>query len=190
MEKIERYRITNITEVEELYRTIELAIQSLSNTSTALIKRKNWIAVCFHECLMDFSQISSAFQKYSYKEVVSLSWNETEQSGFVVPTDEDNMGICFFWAGTIACVIFAGQPDWIILYERTLDYLLICGEEDFVEELIGCSKDEAFASIEEVIAESRFISGIGKQHFKDLLHKLRVVYPNADPGSKITFEFT
>ena len=190
MGHIENYRVNNIIEVQKLYRTSDLAIYSSSNQSTALIKRRNWVAVCFHECLIDFSQISSAFQKYGYETVIALSWDEADQSGFVIPTDEESMSGCFFGVGTIACVIFAGEPDWLILYERTLDYLIICGEKDFVEEVLGCDINEAFESIEEVISESRFISDIGKGHFRDLLYKLRVLYPQAQLGDEINFKFT
>lgn len=190
MTRIENYRITDTTEVQKLYRTVDLVIRKLSNTSTTLIKRNNWIAVCFHECLIDFSQISSAFQKYRYEEVIVLSWDETDQSGFLIPTDKENVRGCFFSVGIIACVIFSGEPDWIILYERSLDYLIICGTKETIEEVLGCSTNKAFESIEEVIAESRFISNIGKGHFRDLLYKMKVVYPQAKLGDEITFEFT
>lgn len=190
MSLIEKYRVTSSTQVEELHRTAHSAIQRLSGISTSLIKIENWIAVCFHECLLDFSQISSAFKKYGHKEIVVLSWGDTEMSAFILPTNEEEMGISFFGIGTIGCLIFSGKPDWVILYERTLDYLLICGKQDFVEQVLGCSKSDAFESIEEVIKNSGYISDIGKQHFRDLLYQLRVVYPTANNGSEIIFEFT
>lgn len=190
MSLIEEYRVIPSTQVEEIYRTAQSAIRRLSSTSTSLIKIENWTAVCFHECLLDFPQISSAFKKYGYEEIVVLSWGDIEMSAFILPTSEEKMGSSFFDIGALACLIFSGKPDWLILYERTLDYLLICGKQDFVEEVLGCAKNDAFESIEETIAESGFISDVGKGHFRDLLYKLKVVYLDAEPGAEIIFEFT
>ena len=95
-----------------------------------------------------------------------------------------------FQCGNISLRDFAGEPDWLILYERILDYLIVCGEKDFVEEVLGCDTNEVFESIEEVTSESRFISNIGKGHFRDLLYKLRVLYPQAQLGDEINFKFT
>ena len=185
-----RENVDSKIKTEDLCNKSRTAIRYLSSTSTSLIKRKDWIAVCFHESLINTDSILHSLRNHGYDKIVWLSWGEFETSATVLTTTEENINLALMHLGLLGCVIFSGEPDWIVLYERTLDYLLICGEEKLVEEIMGHSKEEAFASIEEVITESRYISDIGKQHFKDLLYKLRVIYPEANPGSEIIFEFT
>jgi hypothetical protein len=174
--------------ISEHLKFLENSIINSSTTITTLVKREGWIAVCFHESLFSPSSFIAALVDYGYMEFTATPWCDIGPM-MIVPSTLDSMYTCMM-KQILWYILSAGEPDWIILYANTLDFYLILGSQDFIEKVLDCSTHEAFASIEEIIDQSRYISEVGKAHFVDLLHQLRVVYPQAENGSLISFEFT
>jgi hypothetical protein len=174
--------------IDEHLKFLENSIIRSSATVNTLVKREGWIAVCAREGIFSASNFIAALVDYGYMEFTATPWCDVGPM-MIVPSNLDSMYTCMmkqiFWY-----VLSAGEPDWVILYANTLDFYLILGNQDFIEKVLDCPISEAFASIEGLIERSRYISEIGKAHFVDLLHQLRVVYPQAENGSLISFEFT
>lgn len=184
--------VQSIEEINHLYKIAERVIVRSSITITALTKKEGWIPICIHEDLLNMYQIASILKKHNYEMIIGLAWSrdDDEHLATIFDSTDDSVGQFISRQWSSAYLLFSGDPDWIILAEKILGFCFVYGEKKFLEDLIGISQDEAFVSIEEVIAESRFITDIGREHFKNLLHQLRDVYPNLLPGDTFTFEFT
>jgi hypothetical protein len=68
------------------------------------------------------------------------------------------------------------------------DFWLVAGMPELVEEILGCSVEEGFDSIEEMIRESRHLADWGREQFSNIVHQLREVYPVAQTGDTIDLE--
>jgi hypothetical protein len=81
-------------------------------------------------------------------------------------------------------VFFAGSPDWFILPARTLDFVLVGGEPEFVRQILGCEPEEAAVEIREM-SESEYLDPAVCRYYAYLLQQTQVVYPQAEPGTRI-----
>jgi hypothetical protein len=176
--------------VDAIYTKIHKVMRRQSLSKNSLIKQDGWIAVCAHEDLRgDLSNILRALQEYNYTDLTAASWN------FLMPTvmtvQVSLQGMTEFSTQNLDWyVLFSGEPDWIIVFANPLDFWLVAGKPDFVKTVLGCSPSEAFSSIEQMLIESRFLTETGREHFSLLIHQLREIYPSAETGSLIDFEFT
>jgi hypothetical protein len=154
-----------------------------------LIKQENWISVCAHEDKRDLHHIFGTIRKYGYVDLTSISWYL--KPPIMMKFQSTPYGMDKFHAKNIDWnILFSEELDWIILFANPLDFWLVAGNPDFVEEILGCSPDEAFSYLESIVSESTFFTDAGREHFSYLINQLQFVYPAAQPGEAIDFEFT
>jgi hypothetical protein len=153
-----------------------------------LIKQPGWSAVCAHEELRDLSLIFRTIREYGYTELKAVSWDLLEPR--VMKVQATDQGMQSFRYERIAwTILFAGNPDWMILFPGPHDFWLMAGKSDIIEKFLECTMEEAFSSVDEMIAESKLLGDKGREYLSYLLHQLREVYPSAQVGDAIDFDF-
>ena len=184
-------QIKNIETIQNLYEMIQSVIFKSSETKTSFFKKKNWSPVIYHENLINPYNFLSSLCQDGVQEIVALSWSDFgDRSAVIFSPEQEN---CYHFMGTRkspSYILFSGEPDWLILMESTLDFYFLYGDRTFLENIIGCSFNNGFKSIEHAIEHSHYMTDIGRIHFKDLLHKLQIVYPTLKDNEIIEFEFT
>lgn len=175
--------------IAQTYGVVRKVLQYELPGTHFLVKQKDWIAVCAHEELIDEMCLLEALHHNSLNSCTAVSWYMIEPEVMQVPSTEKGLGQ-FFMRNIGWFVLFSGKPDWLILFVNQFDFWIVIGESDFVNQALGCSPEFAFADLQERVVKSRFFSEIGKKHFEYLIHQLQEVYPDAQPGDRIDFEFT
>jgi hypothetical protein len=188
--KTEAFQIVKSPElIAGYFQTLSKVIPKTSQDGNSLIKQEGWIGVCAHENKRDLRAVLDTIQRHKYADFIAIEWNMLEPRAMKVPSTPEGMDQ-FHSQNLHWMMLFAGKPDWIILFVNPLDFWLVAGTPDFVEEVLTCPPDEAFSELEEIVAESTFFTDVGRAHFSHLIHQLRFVYPAAQPGEAIDFEFT
>jgi hypothetical protein len=182
--------IHNHEEINNYYMLINRVMQRKSQSAykNVLIKQEDWVAVCAAEELRDYSAILRTIEQHGYTELRSVSWDMLEP--IVMKIQGTAQGLDDFRNCSVGwTILFVGKPDWMILFPHPEDFLLVAGKADMVEQLLGCTIEEAFNSIDEMIAESQFLSDEGRLYMTSLLYQLREVYSTASVGTSVDFDF-
>lgn len=170
--------------IAHYYQTIYKAIGGSSETDELwLIKQPGWIAVCAQEETF-YSENLIKLQKYGYSEITALSWSDCSPLAIDIPLTPEAISE-FFMKKVLWYVLYAGQPDWLILLANTLDLWLVAGPPELVHTILGCSPEQAFRSLEEFAHESKYVTLRGQQYYDYLLYQLRSIYPSAQVGTVI-----
>jgi hypothetical protein len=185
--------IESPTQIAEHYETIHKAIGGTTNSNDDqlwLVKQEGWVAVvayggCFYAAT-DEARLVQTLLDYGYQEFIATAWSEVLNTPPVLalPTtvealEELRLTIFCWWY-----VLFAGEPDWFILLAHTLDFIIVAGPPNFVQQVLGCDPDEAAGDIQEM-AESEYLNPVARKYYAHLLEQLWVVYPQAQPGEII-----
>jgi hypothetical protein len=184
--------IESPAQIAEYYATIHKAIGGTTNSDDEhlwLVKQEGWIAAVAYDGFFyadkDEARLVQTLTDYGYQEFIATAWSEVRHTPPVLalPTTVD--AIEEFRVNTFCWyVLFAGNPDWLILLAHTLDFIIVAGQPDFVQQVLGCNPDEAAKEIQEM-SESKYLNPAVRKYYAHLLEQLRVVYPHAQPGEII-----
>lgn len=173
--------------VESYYKDIHNVIGGcIDDNQLWLVKREGWTVAIAH---IEFfysregkERISKVLMNLGYKNFVAASLSKVTDYApiLVIPStvsgiDEFRIDYCsWYWY-----VFFAGEPDWFILPAQTLDFIIVAGKKDFVEQLLGCSLEEASMDIQEMAESENFETSVCK-YYAHLLKQIQTVYPEAE----------
>jgi hypothetical protein len=177
--------------IDRCYKTLHRVIRK-SLDQNQLIKQEDWIAVCTHENICDSERMLRIIHEYGYSEFTAASWYYSEPIVRLIKEASNPEGrawsnnpfqmVDIYWY-----VLFGGTPDWLILLAPSEDFWIIVGKPDFVEKMLGLSSERAYIALRDIVAESRYVTEIGRSRFEHLIHQLQIVYPAAKPGEAIDF---
>jgi hypothetical protein len=178
-------------EIESYYASVNRVMQKVRphTYKNLLIKQEGWIAVCAYEGLRGDLWTILTNPKYSCDELKSVTWDMLEPKVMKIQATEKGVQE-FFYNRLGWTVLFAGNPDWIILFPEPEDFWLIAGKPDFVEKVLGATPKEGFASLEEIITGSKYLTDKGREYYSNLVYQLREVYSVIQVGEAIEFDFT
>jgi hypothetical protein len=184
--------INNADEIASYYASIERVMQKVDFHAykNLLIKQNGWVAVCAYEGFGGENMFEVLTDPaYSCGGLKSVTWDMLEP--IVLKIQPTEKGIQEFFYNRLGwTILFAGNPDWMILFPAPEDFWLIAGKPDFVEKILGSSIDEGFASFDALISGSRYLTDKGREYYSRLVHQLREIYPNLKVGEAADFDFT
>lgn len=182
--------VESSSQLAEYYSLIHRAIGGNTGDSQLwLIKQEGWVAAVAYDGSFyadeDEARLVQTLSEHNYKEFIATTWSRLRATppALVVPATVDAIEefrvSTFHWY-----VLFSGQPDWLILIADTLDFIIVAGQPNFVQEVLGCDPDEAARDIQEM-SESEYLNPVVRKYYAHLLEQLRIVYPQAQPGEII-----
>lgn len=106
-----------------------------------------------------------------------------------VPVTYEALEEFYDFVGMFLSVLFSGndaesKPDWI-LFSLEGEYYIVAGSYDFVQDVLGCTLDQAFLNFEHYMQNlsSRLGSNESTQYFKEIFDQLKK-YETAEFGEE------
>lgn len=186
--------INSPQQVNYYYKVIHNAIGGCINDGQLwLIKRAEWVIAIAHIEIFysreGKTRIAQTLLNFGYPSFIAAALSKVTETDYapilVIPSTDDGIDdfICdyFSWYWY---VFFSGNPDWFILPAQTLDFMIIAGQPDFVNQVLGCEPHEASMDIREMSEVGNFEPPVRK-YYAHLLEQIQMVYLQAEPGTII-----
>jgi hypothetical protein len=183
--------VEDAEQIAEYYQTIYTALGGNTDDEQLwLIKKEGWTVVAAYDGYFyeeeDETRLIQVLWNFGYTEFIAVAWSKGYfyPRAYVIPTSfagvEEFRLNHYGWY-----VFFAGQPDWFILIANTLNFILIGGKPEFVQQVLGCELEEAAVEIRKM-SESDYLHPVVCRYYAYLLYQTQVVYPQAEPGTRIS----
>jgi hypothetical protein len=170
-----------------------------------LVKYNNWVAAVSDDSMFyedeDERRFLEAVQRLGDSKIIAVSlssWsleadNTSIDRGFIIPTNYEAFEefrlngkfSSFSWYA-----IFPENLNWIVLHDSTRDFFIVLGEHDFVEQMLGTTREKAIQSIQDKAdaGSESYFGTYTKQFYGDLAAQIRDAYPTAQPGEIIRWK--
>lgn len=157
-----------------------------------VIKQESWTAVAAAANLLGDEDYQKKFvtvlAQYGYTEIKVVGWHrDISPSAMIVPVNVNALDEVRRSGMLVGYALFVGYPDWLIFVCTTLDYMLIMGMPEFVEDILAIidyTAEQAFSDLREY--------GICKQctleereFYSRIADRLQSLYPKLVPGEII-----
>jgi hypothetical protein len=182
--------ITNSTDLKNLYDVMTNVLRVSPGPDDVFLKRmKDWIVVPCEsndhfsddECqrIAQAALNSGTFQSIGLALETMVEGEDSHQAvALTVSSDAieefDNL-YSFYW-----CVLFDREMNWLICCTK-LDYFLVAGKKEFVEDALGRNSDESFDDFQQYLMLESYQPL--KEHLESVYHQCRYQYQIAESGT-------
>lgn len=158
----EEYKYIQLLEGEQAlvsYRQLQQVLpfyysKKVGMKEIALVKQLGWIAVPIESNFdLEFEvRLQQMLSEQGTQSIfaVLIETPETKPVAYKIPTTLDGIDEFHLVCGASNCALFAEDLDWVVVCTID-DYYIVAGREPIVLQLLGTSRDRAFANFEAYI---------------------------------------